>query len=272
MSGEPPSSIAHWAALWRLTPDGVPIRTRSGRLLPVRTGDGELAMLKVAAEPEEQAGAALMAWWDGQGAARVLEQEGNAILLERATGSGSLAEMARDGEDDEATRMLCRAVAALHVPRGAPPAGLVPLDRWFASLFPAAERHGGLLARCAAAARKLLDEPQDVVALHGDIHHGNVLDFGARGWLAIDPKGLIGERGFDYANLFCNPDHETALAPGRMRRRVEIVSEATGMEPRRLLSWILAWSALSAVWMVEDGEAPELDLAIAEFTAAELDA
>jgi aminoglycoside/hydroxyurea antibiotic resistance kinase len=41
--------------------------------------------------------------------------------------------------------------------------------------------------------------------LHGDLHHGNVLDFGLRGWLAIDPKGLLGERGFDFANIFTNP-------------------------------------------------------------------
>lgn len=34
-----------------------------------------------------------------------------------------------------------------------------------------------------------------MVTLHGDLHHGNVLDFGASGWLAIDPKGLKGERG-----------------------------------------------------------------------------
>jgi streptomycin 6-kinase len=65
-------------------------------------------------------------------------------------------------------------------------------------------------------ADKLLDDPRDIVALHGDIHHGNILDFGERGWLAIDPKGLIGERGFDYANNFCNPDAAIATRPGRL--------------------------------------------------------
>ena len=48
MTGASPSSIAHWASLWRLTPDGPPIRTRSGRLLPVRTGDGELLTIQPA--------------------------------------------------------------------------------------------------------------------------------------------------------------------------------------------------------------------------------
>jgi streptomycin 6-kinase len=46
----------------------------------------------------------------------------------------------------------------------------------------------------AATARELLAKPSEVVVLHGDIHRGNVLDFGPRGWLASDPKGLVGER------------------------------------------------------------------------------
>jgi streptomycin 6-kinase len=106
--------------------------------------------------------------------------------------------------------------------------------------------------------------------LHGDIHHGNILDFGERGWLVIDPKGLIGERGFDYANLFCNPDHGTATAPGRLVRQVEVVSEAAGLERRRLLQWILAWAGLSAVWHLSDGTTPETALEAAQLADAEL--
>jgi streptomycin 6-kinase len=34
-----------------------------------------------------------------------------------------------------------------------------------------------------------------------------VLDFETSGWLAIDPKGLIGERGFDFANIFTTIIH-----------------------------------------------------------------
>src|SRR3546814_3749922 len=72
---------------------------------------------------------------------------------------------------------------------------LVPLAHWFRALNPAAATHGGILARCAATARALLAESRGTGVLHGDIHHDNVLDFGPRGWLAIDPKRLVGERG-----------------------------------------------------------------------------
>ena len=147
-------------------------------------------MLKIAREEEERRGGALMAWWDGDGAAKVLARHGEALLLERATGARSLTEMVATGRDDEASRILCDVALRLHAPRPGPPPELVPLTRWFEALAPAARTHGGLLARADSAAQALLADPRDVVVLHGDIHHGNVLDGGDRGWLAIDPKGL----------------------------------------------------------------------------------
>jgi streptomycin 6-kinase len=241
-------------------------------LMPV-VHEGAPAMLKLSRAPEELAGGALMAWWDGTGAARVLAREGEALLLERAMGSGSVAEMSRNGRDDEAMRILCEAGAGLHAPRAeAPPASLVPLERWFRQLWPTAEAEGGVFAKSAAAARPLLNAQREIGVLHGDLHHGNVLDFGPRGWLAIDPKGLIGDRGYDHANMLCNPDVETATAPGALARRVEVVSAASGIEPRRLLSWLLAYCGLSASWTLSDGDDPWRALAIGEQASGMLEA
>jgi streptomycin 6-kinase len=259
-----------WLTRWRLTPDGAAFKSLAGRLLPV-THFGAPAMLKLSHAPEEIAGGALMQWWAGDGAARVLAREGEALLLERAMGPRSLAEMARGGDDDEACRILCAAGARLHAPRAAaPPASLAPLEPWFRQLWPTAQAHGGLYARSAAAARALLAAPQPPRVLHGDLHHGNVLDFGPRGWLAIDPKGLFGDRGYDHANMICNPDVETATAPGALGRRVLTVSAAADLEPRRLLTWVLAYCGLSASWTLGDGDDPWRALAIGEIAAAEL--
>jgi streptomycin 6-kinase len=259
-----------YLARWRLVPDGGPITTRSSDLLPVRRA-GLPAMLKIARESEERWGGHLMSWWEGEGAARVLARDGAALLLERATGGRSLVEMSRGSCDDEASRIICGVAARLHAPRGGPPPELIPLPRWFAALEPAAAREGGILRLAAAAARGLLAAPQEVVVLHGDIHHGNVLDFGPRGWLAIDPKRLVGERGFDFANLFCNPDLTTAAATGRLARQASVVAEAAGLDRSRLLRWILAWAGLSAVWCREDGLTPELPMTVAQIAAAELE-
>ena len=255
---------------WSLTPDSEPLTTHTSILLPVRH-QGLPAMLKTATEAEERRGAETMVWWDGVGAARVLAHAGDALLMERDTGESSLAEMARNGRDDEASRIICAVAARLHAPRNRPPPSLAPLECWFAELEPGATRHGGILHLAAATARQLLAEPQDIVVLHGDIHHGNILDFGSRGWLAIDPKGLRGERGFDFVNILRNPDAQTALTPGRFARQATVVADAAGLDRGRLLKWILAFTGLSASWVLGDGMEPLLDLAVADLAAAELD-
>jgi streptomycin 6-kinase len=260
---------------WSLTPDGSPIVTRSGRLLPVRQR-GEPAMLRLATEAEESSGVGLMEWWDGDGAARVLARDGDVLLLERAEGAASLADMARDGCDEEACRVLCAVAARLHARRTKPLPELVPLPHWFRELDAAAATRGGVLVRCAQTAHALLAEPQEIGVLHGDLHHDNVLDFGARGWLAIDPKGLLGERGFDFANIFTNPDladptRPVAVEPGCFARRLEVVAEAARLERERLLRWILAWTGLSAAWFLNDGDSAGIDLRVAELAAAALD-
>ncbi|MDO8979942.1 MAG: aminoglycoside phosphotransferase family protein [Afipia sp.] len=259
---------------WDLIPDGAPIITRASRLLPVRQ-NGAAAMLKVADHDDERIGGSVMQWWNGEGAARVLARDDIAILLERAEGPASLAVMSRTGRDDEACAILCNVAARLHEHRSVPPPGLVPLVQWFRDLEPAVAKHGGILAKCAEAARMLLAEPRDVRVLHGDLHHNNVLDFGTRGWLAIDPKHIIGERGFDYANIFTNPDLDhpqwpVATNPERFARRLEIVTMAAKIERTRMLRWILAWAGLSAAWFLDDGDPADVDLRVAEFAAAEL--
>jgi streptomycin 6-kinase len=268
--------LAPYVDLWQLRPDGEVIVTPAARLLPVRRGTVP-AMLKVVTLEEAKRGSDLLAWWDGQGAARVYERDRDAILMERALGPQSLVDFARNGRDDEATQILCETIAELHIPRSKPTPDLVSLHVWFAPLAQIARTHGGLLARADAVACALLAEPRDIVPLHGDIHHENVLDFGPRGWLAIDPHAGLGERGFDYANIFCNPDLgdatlHVARNAARFRRRMEIVVRRSGIERRRVLEWILAWCGLSAAWFISDGMSAEIDLAIAALAVAEIDA
>ncbi|WP_047295302.1 MULTISPECIES: aminoglycoside phosphotransferase family protein [Pseudomonas] len=242
-----------WLQRWALVPDGEPIITPGSRLLPVNYGDAP-AMLKIALDTDEQYGNRLMVWWDGDGAAQVLAHHENGLLLERAMGRRSLMHMALHGEDDDATRIMCTALARLHAPRPTPSPPLVELAPWFASLRVAAAKHGGAYALSLQTAEALLADPQDVVVLHGDMHHDNVLDFGKRGWLAIDPKRVRGERGFDYANLICNPDLPTAGDAERFRRQVDVIVEAAMLDRQRLLQWVQAFAGLSAAWFMEDDQ------------------
>ena len=265
-----------WLNRWGLTPDGEPVETHTSQLLPVVViRDGQKAILKITDDDSERIGCELMVWWNGNGAAKVLAHAVGAILLERATGTGSLADMSWTGNDAQACRIICHAASKLHFSRNASTPALTPLHHWFRDLAPAAKKHGGILTRCDSVANVLLSSPHDEVVLHGDLHHGNILDFGTRGWLAIDPKGLVGERGFDYANIFTNPDlaeptRSVAILPERFTQRVNIVSEIARIERLRLLMWIVAWCGLSSVWFLQEGDSATVPLRIAELAIAEL--
>ncbi len=271
------NAFTPWLSRWNLIADGAPVRTHGSRLLPVRR-DGEAAMLKLPEVEDERQGYRLLEYWGGDGAARLLarNESGSAMLVERACGSRSLSAMARNGSDDEATSILCDAIARLQKPRGAAPTGLIPLETWFRELFPMAAERGGALARSAAVATELLATQQEIVPLHADVHHDNVLDFEERGWLAIDPKCVIGDRAFEYTILFCDPDladpePPVAIVPGRFERRLEIVLAKSGLERRRLLQWIVAWCGLSAAWFLgDDDPLAEINRAIMERAIAAL--
>ena len=257
------AAVARLMARWGLQADGPAFRTHASTLVPVRR-DGLAAMLKLAHSLEEARGGRLMAWWAGRGAAPVLARHGPALLMARASGR-TLAEV----DDDAATRVIVAIADRLRDRGSEPVPRLVPLRRWFRALEPAAARHGGVLAACAEVADVLLDDPREVGLLHGDLHHGNVLDFGGAGWLAIDPKGLWGERAFEFATLMRNPDPGRALAPGRMARQVALVAGLTGIGPARLLDWVAAVAGLAAAWTLSDGGDPTPDLAVARMALAQ---
>ena len=245
--------FAYWLALWDLVPEGevlfMPLT--GSRLLPVRA-DGRPAMLKLAASADERRGAEVMAWWDGEGAAPVFAHAGEALLMARAEGADSLVGMVRAGDDAQALAILCATIARLHRPRPTGRPALPPLRRLFHALQEASDpRLAGLL----------LANPRDVVVLHGDLHHDNVLDFGALGWRAIDPWGYVGERAYDYANLFRNPDL-SSLTPERLSARLEQVCRTAQLPPDRLLAWIYAHAGLSAAWDDAEGQEAERSWAV----------
>jgi streptomycin 6-kinase len=88
--------------------------------------------------------------------------------------------------------------------------------------------------------------------LHGDLQHHNILRSGDT-WLAIDPKGVVGDPGYEVGASFYNPmplildvpDLEQMLA-----RRVAQLSEELGMERERIRGWALVKSVLNAWSMV----------------------
>lgn len=196
---------------WGAEPPGE-IRSTPSSMLAAGLRYGVPVIVKVARIEEERRGSRLLAWWSEHGGFPVLEHDDDTVLMRRATGARDLAAWATGGRDDAAIDVLVDTAVALHA-LPAPPAtvGLVPLRRWFRDLVDVPQLDP-LLERAASIARDLLAEPGPSVALHGDLHHGNVLDLDGSRWVAIDPKGLVGHPAFDVANVLCNPGEAIAAA------------------------------------------------------------
>jgi streptomycin 6-kinase len=189
---------------------------------------------------------------------RLLGFEGRQMLLEHAGKMTLLDELAEKG-DDAATGIAAEVLATLLSPSGTPPpADLQPLRERYRSLFKKAEADSkaGLLSLYvdgAVIAERLLSNPFEVRPLHGDLHHENIL-LGERGWLSIDPKGLLGDPGFDAANLFYNPlhRHDLTLDPERIAHMAEVFGRVLKQPPATVLDHAIAWGCLSSSWHAED--------------------
>ncbi|WP_254919893.1 aminoglycoside phosphotransferase family protein, partial [Raoultella ornithinolytica] len=115
----------------------------------------------------------------------------------------------------------------------------------------------------AIIADQMMSNASELRGLHGDLHHENIM-FSSRGWLVIDPVGLVGEVGFGAANMFYDPADrdDLCLDPRRIAQMADAFSRALDVDPRRLLDQAYAYGCLSAAWNA-DGEEEQRDLAIA---------
>ncbi len=225
-----------------------------------------LKILKPERAADERRGAALLAWYGGEGAATVFDTHGDTIFMEWLDG-GTLGEPVRAGHDDEGAIAIAGVVAALHRPRAETPEDLQPLRQRFQTLFDTDVRawpHTArdLYARASGIALKLFDRPSANIALHGDLHHDNILS-SDRGWLAIDPKGLMGDPAYELANVFLNPERGAHIAadPRRIAARADIFAQRLGYARKRILGWAAAHAALSASWELAEGRAITTQLA-----------
>jgi len=96
---------------------------------------------------------------------------------------------------------------------------------------------------------------RDPRLLHGDLQHYNVLFDSERGWLAIDPKGVVGEVEYEIGAILRNPIERPELFASRatIERRIKHFTEKLNLDYKRVLAWGFAQAVLSAIWDIEDG-------------------
>ncbi|HJW41562.1 MAG TPA: aminoglycoside phosphotransferase family protein [Rhizomicrobium sp.] len=251
--------LAQHLDVWGLAPDGEPFETHSSWLAFVRRGDAR-AMLKVfKPESDEAPSARYLMLHRGHGTVRVLENDNRAVLLERIDPGTRLTSYPPDDRDDEATHIICDTIEKL---QGATvdPAGWPGHDLHYdefeksSALAPLTPQ---IAARAAAMMCELTTSEPQRVLLHGDLHLENILFDAARGWLAIDPKGEVGEIAYELAAPLRNPleRSELFMSEAQMDRRVRIYCERLGVDRQRVLGWCFARNCSAALWYA--GRTPE---------------
>lgn len=200
--------------------------------------------------------------FEGRGLVRVYEYVEGAVLLERLSPGDSLVQMALDGRDEEATEILAEVIGKMS-PRPSVNAGATVqewakgFERYAASGDGQIPKH--LVEEGHLVYSELCSSQSRPRLLHGDIHHYNVLFDSDRGWLAIDPKGVIGEIEYEIGAALRNPYQSPELFAERptIERRLKRFASKLNLDVRRTLAWGFAQGVLSAIWAVEDGFAVE---------------
>jgi streptomycin 6-kinase len=255
-----PEAVARFERIWSLTVSPPFPDLFVNYVAPATRANGTPAVLKLSF-PEDRGyrtEAAALEVYGGRGCARLLELdlEGGAMLLERLEPGASLSSIE---DDEEATAIAASVLKRLWrpVPEDHPFPTVAELARGLERLR---EHFGGgsgplpaaLVEEAEELFGALIPTQREPVLLHGDLHHGNVLS-ARRSWLAIDPKGVVGEPAYDTASLL-NPG-ELLKEPHPEKvlgRRIDLLSNSLDLERDRVLGWGLAKAVLTTYWSWED--------------------
>ncbi len=199
--------------------------------------------------------------YSGKGAVRIIQgdPEQGALLLERVYPGTNLLGI----ENDEiATRTACQVMQRIWIE--APDGGFFPnMADWCRGFNRYGKQYPGdsgplpknLIHRGEALAQELLQNQNTSLLLHGDLHHMNILLGEGGSWIAIDPKGVIGEPSFEVGPLLTNPTSDLITYPNLeqvLSRRLDILTETLALDRFRMAAWSFTRAVLSAVWVVED--------------------
>lgn len=246
-----PALVRDLYAEWELRPDGWMMHGYCAVVVPVVTGRGKRAMLKVSfPEVDSEHEHLALSHWAGRGAVPLLRADPRrrAMLLE-ALRDVSLGE----AWDVEACTAVGELYGLLHIPAfrqlrrlshviGASAEALAALPR-------SAPLPRRLVEQATGLSRDFVADPAtDGTLVHTDLHYTNVLLSEAGDWVAIDPKPLSGDPHYEVAPMLWNRFEELAgdVRAG-VRRRFHTIVDTAGLDEDRARDWVVVRMVNNAV-------------------------
>lgn len=237
-----PSLVDDASCVWQLHV-GAPFEPGGnvGWVAPVRRADGSEAVLKVSCpghrNPWEGKG---LDHWAGRGAVRLFEADeaSQVLLMERCRPgtNGDQLDVATGNEIVASVLSELHAVDLQYPDEFESLAERVKRFRetmwlWFDRFEQPLDRD--LVAQADELFTSLLSSSTDSVLLHGDLGPGNVV-LSERGWLAIDPYPVVGDRAFDVKQVLSVRDLRDA------REQVAFFADRLDLDARRIAGWTFA--------------------------------
>lgn len=244
---------------------GPPFPLSYNYVAPATRSSGSDVVVKVGhPNPELTSEMIALRLFAGRGIARLLEYDlkQGAMLLEYIRPGVPLAELE---DDDMATRIAADVMRQLWIDAPDDPDHILRTAAGWGRGFQRLRREFGggtgpfsplLVEQAERLYTDLLASAGPMRLLHGDLHHWNILSAGRQPWLALDPKGLIGEAEYEVGSLTRN--RWPGNSPGKTilqrqaGRRLAIFAEMLGFDRQRMLQWCMAQALLSAWWSYED--------------------
>lgn len=228
-------------------------------VLPVLGSKGEEWVLKVSVPHDEFSREIdALKHFNGRGSARLIgaNPEEGWMLIERLLPGTRLVDVLNE---QQAIPIAVSVMQRLWAPVTESQL-FIPLEEWLRSLkqLNAEASLQQLVSKklrdfVMGRAEELLSNQGEPVLLHGDLHHYNILQHQSE-WLAIDPKGIIGEREFEIGAFLRNPFCvvEDPLETQELARNLDWVIDLTSFNRERVLSWCIIQAILCVCWYVED--------------------
>lgn len=257
-----PDLIADYEKRWSLTVRSPFPNLSYNYVAPATRADGSECVLKLGVvNPELLCEIEALRLYDGHGIACLFEADAKRgiLLLERLHPGVPLRLVA---DDEIATAIAAKVMQQLWQP--VPPDHPFPtVANWARGMDRLRQEFDGgtgpfprkLVETAVSLFNDLLPSQAEPVLLHGDLHHWNILRAVRAPWLALDPKGVVGEPAYEVGAWLRNPiDRLLHLSnlPRIQAKRIDQFVKILGFDRQRLIGWGIAQAVLSAWWSYED--------------------
>lgn len=258
-----PQIIKQYEQQWKITVLP-PFNLTYNYVAPAKTRNGKNVVLKISFPMNNEFISELEAlkFFDGQASIKVLKEDmGNCVaLLEKADPGIRVRNITPEKKQ---ISIVSDVLKKLHK----------PVSKEIISLFPTLSDWGKVFdhykmkfsANSGPIPKWMFDKAEiifkessknkkDLVLLHGDLHSDNILS-SKRGWLIIDPKGVIGEREFELGAFLRNPYYDYPKGSNyKNLEKIRIIqfSEELGFDKERIRDWAFACAVISLLWFLED--------------------